>query len=138
MAARTVLQQLATENPEVLDLRLSRNFGHQTALSAGLTHISADAVITMDADLQHPPNLIPQLVAQWQQGFAVVNTIRAETDAVNPVKRYSSAIFYRLINRLSDVPITPGGADFRLLSATAVQALRSMPERQRFLRGMVS
>ncbi|POB10453.1 glycosyltransferase family 2 protein [Sulfobacillus sp. hq2] len=134
----SVIQKLSTRDPKVKGIRLSRNFGHQTALAAGLTHISADAVITMDADLQHPPDLIPQLVAQWQQGYAVVNTIRLETDSVHSLKRYSSAIFYRLINLISEVPITPGGADFRLLSETALQALQSMPERQRFLRGMVS
>ncbi|MDA8195377.1 MAG: glycosyltransferase family 2 protein [Thermaerobacter sp.] len=133
-----VIQQLASEHAEVKGIRLSRNFGHQMALTAGLEHVSADAVITMDADLQHPPELIPELVARWQQGFEVVNTVRTDAAEMRQFKRRTSALFYRLINKVSEVPIPAGAADFRLLSRQANQALLAMPERHRFLRGMVS
>lgn len=133
-----VIEDLASIYPEVRGLRLSRNFGHQVALSAGMEHVNGDAVITMDADLQHPPALISDLVAQWRNGFDVVNTLRAETRDVGWFKRGSSSLFYRAINKISDVPIIPGAADFRLLDRKAADALLSMPERNRFLRGMVS
>lgn len=133
-----VIEHLSRDYSEVLGLRLSRNFGHQVALSAGIEHVDGDAVITMDADLQHPPDLIPQLVAKWRQGFNIVNTLRANTPDTEWFKRHSSALFYLLLNKISDIPIIPAAADFRLLDRKAVDALLSMPERNRFLRGMVS
>ncbi len=133
-----IIQRLIRRHPVARGIQLSRNFGHQIALSAGLEHADGDAVITMDADLQHPPQLIPELVTKWQEGWEVVNTVRADTRTTGWFKRRTSALFYRFINKISDVPITAGAADFRLLDRKAITALLSMPERNRFLRGMVS
>lgn len=133
-----IIQRLTNLHPVARGIQLSRNFGHQIALSAGLEHADGDAVITMDADLQHPPQLIPALVAKWQEGWEVVNTIRSDSRATGWFKRRTSTLFYRFINKISDVPITAGAADFRLLDRKAITALLSMPERNRFLRGMVS
>jgi dolichol-phosphate mannosyltransferase len=121
----------------VLYLSLSRNFGHQAALTAGLAHAAGDAVIMMDGDLQHPPALIPELLARFEDGYDVVNTLRQETAAVSPAKRLYSRLFYRLFNWAASVHIEPGGADFRLLSRAAVDALNGLPEVHRFLRGLV-
>lgn len=118
-------------------LVLSRNFGHQAALGAGLAHASGDAVVMMDGDLQHPPELIPELVEQWEAGFEVVNTLRVETAEIPLAKRLWSWAFYRVFNWATSVRIQPGGADFRLMSRVAVNALNALPERRRFLRGLV-
>jgi polyisoprenyl-phosphate glycosyltransferase len=119
-------------------ISLSRNFGHQAALSAGLDAAGGDAVVMLDSDLQHPPSLIPAMVARWREGSDVVSAIRRTTADASWTKRASAGVFYWLINALSDTKVVPGAADFVLLSAPAAAALRSMPERHRFLRGMVS
>lgn len=135
----TVLRRLAGEDGRVRVVGLSRNFGHQNAVSAGLEFARGDAVIVMDADLQHPPELIPQMIAAWREGFHVVYTIREDSKAETGwLKRWTSAAFYKLINVVSDVRIVPGAADFRLMDRTVVNCLVAMPERSRFLRGMVS
>lgn len=133
-----VLDEIAREDPTVRVLLLSRNFGHQIALTAGLDAADADAVIMMDSDLQHPPSLIPELVARWRAGAEIVSAIRQTTQGVSWTKRLSSDLFYRLINLLSETYVVPGAADFCLLSRRAHQALVSVRERQRFLRGIVS
>jgi len=132
------LERIARQDPCVRVLALSRNFGHQVALTAGLDAADADAVLMMDADLQHPPECIPTMVQRWRQGYDVVSAVRQRTADSSLFKRLSSAAFYWLVNHLSDTPIVPGAADFCLLSWQAVQALRQCPERHRFLRGMVS
>jgi len=132
------LDAIARRDPGVDVYSLSRNFGHQVALSAGLDMAQGDAVVMMDSDLQHPPALIPELVRRWQSGFDVVSAVRNTTSGASIVKRATAAGFYWLINRLSDVEIVPGAADFCLLSRRAHEALLSMPEHHRFLRGMVS
>jgi dolichol-phosphate mannosyltransferase len=132
------LERIARQDPCVRVLALSRNFGHQVALTAGLDAADADAVLMMDADLQHPPECIPTMVQRWRQGYDVVSAVRQRTADSSLFKRLSSAAFYWLVNHLSDTPIVPGAADFCLLSRQAVQALRQCPERHRFLRGMVS
>lgn len=132
------LNQLARRDPSVLVYALSRNFGHQAALTAGLDAAQGDAVIMMDLDLQHPPTLIPEMVKLWQQGTDVVSAVRTRTADATWIKRLASDGFYRLVNLLSDTRIVSGAADFCLLSATACEALRQLPERHRFLRGMVS
>jgi glycosyltransferase involved in cell wall biosynthesis len=118
-------------------LWLSRNFGHQEAISAGLDSASGDAVITMDGDLQHPPEVLPELLARWHQGFEIVTTVRLSTADAGLLKRATSHWFYALLNRLSNLNLKEGSADFRLMDRAAVNALRQMPERSRFLRGMV-
>jgi glycosyltransferase involved in cell wall biosynthesis len=133
-----ILRRLAQEDPRIRILTLSRNFGHQAALTAGLDHAEGEIVISLDADGQHPPELIPEMIALIRQGYDIVQTQRVEVEQPLSFKRWSSALFYRLINVLSGTPILPGAADFRALSRQAVEALKSMPEYHRFLRGMVA
>lgn len=129
---------LHASDPRVRLIRLSRNFGHQAALTAGLAHAAGDAVITLDADLQHPPALIPELVRLWrEEGYPVVNTVRRESARQGLAKGLSSRLFYRLLSRLSEVEVREGSADFRLLDRAVVDELARLPERHRFLRGLV-
>lgn len=134
------LNALAAEDSCVRVLALSRNFGHQAAITAGLDHVDrrADAVLVMDADLENPPSAIPAMLAQLDHGHDVVMGVRQTDRAVGFLRRHASRAFYRLFNRLSDVPIMPGAPDFFLLSARAREALARMHERQRFVRGMVA
>jgi glycosyltransferase involved in cell wall biosynthesis len=119
-------------------LLLSRNFGHQVALTAGIQHAAGDVVITLDGDLQHPPELIPTLIEKAKEGFDIVNTIRLETEGEGTTKKITSKGFYRIINRLSDVKIVEGAADFRLMTRKAVDAFLQLNEKDRFTRGLVS
>jgi glycosyltransferase len=132
-----VLQQLAKEDERVKYLSFSRNFGHQLAVKAGLDHAFAPAVISMDADLQHPPALIPTLVRKWEEGAQVVATLRTYPEEISKKKRKSSQQFYKLLNLLSDIEIKEGSADFRLLDQAVVEVIRHMRENEPFLRGMV-
>jgi dolichol-phosphate mannosyltransferase len=116
----------------------SRNFGHQIALTAGLDFAAGDGVIMMDCDLQHPPAIIPELVEKWRAGYDIVSALRLDTKGVSLFKKLSSWSFYFIMNRLSDIHIPSGAADFCLLSRRVCDVLRSMPERHRFLRGMIS
>ena len=131
------LQQLAKEDERVKYLSFSRNFGHQLAVKAGLDHAFAPAVISMDADLQHPPTLIPTLVRKWEEGAQVVATLRTYPEEISKKKRKSSQQFYKLLNLLSDIEIKEGSADFRLLDQSVVEVIRHMRENEPFLRGMV-
>jgi dolichol-phosphate mannosyltransferase len=126
------------QDDRVRVLELSRNFGHQAALSAGMDATSADIVITMDGDGQHPPQMIPQMIDLIRQGYDIVQTQRVDLAQPASFKKWSSGWFYRFINSISGTPVLPGAADFRALSRQAVQALKGMPEYHRFLRGMVS
>jgi glycosyltransferase involved in cell wall biosynthesis len=132
-----VLAELRSRDDRVRYLVLSRNFGHQGALSAGMSFATGDAVIMMDADLQHPPGMIPQLLDCWEDGYEVVNTIRVETEDSTVRKRLFSRAFYWVFKALSGVAIEPGSADFRLMSRGPVDALNGLPERHRFIRGLV-
>lgn len=132
------LNAIAERDRRVRVYSLSRNFGHQVALTAGLEAARGAAVVMMDCDLQHPPELIPKMVQLWREGNDVVSAVRTSTASASWFKRFSAGAFYWMINRLSDTPILTGAADFCLLSRRAHQALRAMPERHRFLRGMVS
>ncbi len=133
-----VLASLAARDARVSFVQLSRNFGHQAALTAGLDRVDADFTITMDGDGEHPPTLIPEMLRLAEAGYDLVLTQRLEQDGLPPFKRRTSNLFYNLINRIGDTNILPGGADFRLLSRPVVDSLRKMPEYHRFLRGMVS
>jgi len=117
-------------------LRLSRNFGKEAAMTAGLDAADADAVVVIDADLQDPPELIPDLVARWREGFDVVYATRGERDGETRFKKFTSAAFYRVMERLSDTPLPRDTGDFRLLSRRAVTALGGLRERQRFMKGL--
>ena len=132
----TTLARLADEDERVKVVTLSRNFGHQTALTAGLDHASGDVVVTMDADLQDPPELIPEMLAMWREGSDVVYAVRTQREGETRFKRSTARLFYRLLQKLSDVPVTPEAGDFRLLDRRAVDAVLSMGERNRYLRGM--
>ena len=133
-----LLQELADQDNHVEAYLLSRNYGHQLALTCGLDHAEGDAVITMDGDLQHPPEMVPEMLANWEKGFQIVQTIRKATEDASFFKRFTSSVYYLLINKLSRVEITPGGSDFRLMDKQAVQAFRLYRERARFIRGMVN
>ena len=128
---------LSDEDARVGCLKFSRNFGHQIALKAGIDHFKGDALIMMDADLQHPPSLIPQMIMNWQSGYKVVGTLREDDECIGFVKRFTSRLFYKLINFLSDVPIQPNTADFRLLDKEVVKVLADMPEQDLFIRGLI-
>ena len=132
------LNALAAADPRVTACSLSRNFGHQVALTAGLDAAGGDAVLLMDSDLQHPPELVPQMLAKFRAGADVVSAVRRHTQDATWLKRVTAGAFYAFINQISETPIVPGAADFVLLSRDAHAALRAMPERHRFLRGMVS
>lgn len=119
-------------------LELSRNFGHQAALTAGMDATHGDIVITMDGDGQHPPEMIPQMLDLVLQGYDVVQTQRMDEVKPASFKKWTSGLFYRLINAISGTRILPGTADFRAMSRQAVDAIKAMPEYHRFLRGMVA
>jgi polyisoprenyl-phosphate glycosyltransferase len=127
----------ADADPRVRGIRLSRNFGHQLALTAGMSVARGDGVVTMDADLQHPPEAIPALLAAARGGNDVVYAVRSAEDAAGFWKRFSARVFYKLLNRLSSLELPEGAADFRWMSRRVVDVLASMPERHRFLRGLV-
>ncbi len=133
-----VLHRLAQDDPRVHVIPLSRNFGHQAALTAGLDAAEGDVVISLDADGQHPPELIPQMLDLYQSGCDVVLTQRIDEHQPSIFKRVTSAGFYWLVNRLGDTHILPGSADFRLMSREVVDSLKGMREYHRFLRGMVA
>jgi dolichol-phosphate mannosyltransferase len=128
----------AATDSRVRLVRLSRNFGHQLALTAGLDAARGDVVVTMDGDLQHPPEAIPTLLVEWRKGYDVVHGVRTEPGGATWFKRVTARVFYRLMGRVSPVVIPEQAGDFRLLSRRAVDALARMPERARFLRGMAS
>ena len=133
-----LLQQLACEDERVNAIELSRNFGHQAALTAGLDAAQGDYVVSLDGDGQHPPALIGEMLALAESGYDLVLTQRSDAEGGSAFKRSTAALFYRLINRIGDTQILPGGADFRLMSRTVVDAMKGMREYHRFLRGMVS
>jgi glycosyltransferase involved in cell wall biosynthesis len=132
----TLIEAIAQRDARVLALRLSRNFGKEAAMTAGLDAADADAVVVIDADLQDPPELIPTLVARWQEGFDVVYATRGERDGETRFKRFTSAAFYRVMERVADTPLPRDTGDFRLLSRRAVRALGGLRERQRFMKGL--
>ena len=131
-----VLQSLAADDPRVQLLRLARNFGKELALTAGLDHVDTDAALVIDADGQDPPELIPQFVAKWREGFDVVYGTRTRREGESWFKRFTAAAFYRVMSRLSHTPIPPDTGDFRLMSRPVLDALRQLRERQRFMKGL--
>jgi dolichol-phosphate mannosyltransferase len=131
------LRTIAAEDPDARVVALSRNYGHQYALTAGLDAAHGDAVVIIDADLQDPPEVIPQMVARWRDGADVVYGVRASREGESLFKRATAALFYRLLQRLGDASIPADVGDFRLLDRRVVDTLHEMPERDRFLRGLV-
>ena len=125
-------------HPALRGARLARNFGHQGALLAGLSEARGQAIVSMDGDLQHPPELIPELFARWREGYKVVTTERADAEDTSLFKRTTSRWFYGLFSRLTGVAMAPGNSDFRLMDATAVRALGQMNDVDLFIRGSVT
>lgn len=123
-------------NSRIKVIDLSRNFGKESALTAGLHYANGDAVIPLDSDLQDPPELIPDLIKKWHEGYKVVQCIRADRSHDSFLKRFTAGMFYRLNQKLSDVSIPVNVADFRLLDRQVVEALQLMPERTRFMKGI--
>jgi dolichol-phosphate mannosyltransferase len=117
-------------------ISLSRNFGHQKALKAGLDHANGDCVISMDGDMQHPPELINKLIEKWKEGYDVVYTVRHEAKDTALMKKMTSVVFYKILNKISDVDIPLGAADFRLLDKKVVNELRGFKENWLFIRGL--
>lgn len=131
-----VMLGLAAADPRVRLLRLSRNFGKELALTAGLDHVDADAVVVLDADGQDPPELLPEFVARWREGHDVVYGTRASREGESWLKQATARAFYRVMNRVSDTAVPADTGDFRLLSRRVVDALRGLRERQRFMKGL--
>jgi dolichol-phosphate mannosyltransferase len=131
------IEALRAQDPKVHYLQFSRNFGHQHALKAGLDHARGAAVISLDADLQHPPALIADMLHHWRNGAEIVYTRRQDKQNVGFFKKMSAKAFYWLANRLSEVPIEEGTADFRLLDRKVVDAIKSFKESHLFLRGLI-
>jgi glycosyltransferase involved in cell wall biosynthesis len=132
----TILTMSHLANRRIKIVDLSRNFGKEAALTAGLSYATGDVVIPLDADLQHPPELIPRMVAKWREGYDMVVAVRAQRTGESVVKRWAAAMFYRVMERLSDVPFPAHASDFRLLDRRVVEALKLLPEHTRFMKGL--
>ena len=137
-SSAVILNELSKADEHVEAYLLSRNYGHQMALTCGLDNADGDAVITMDGDLQHPPELLPEMLRLWENGHEIVQTKRMATEDAGFFKNITSSVYYKVINALSEVEITPGGSDFRLMDRIAVDAFKLYRERARFIRGLVN
>ncbi len=133
-----LVKTLSSKDKQVNGISLSRNFGHQIALTAGMQHARGQIIITMDADLQHPPEIIPQLLKEHSLGYDIVNTCRIDSEKTGHFKKITSRFFYRFINILADVSIPESSSDFRLMSRKALDCFLQFNERDRFTRGLVS
>ncbi len=137
-ATMAILRELQRTDRRVRVVSFSRNFGHQFAVTAGLDHAAGDAVCVIDADLQDPPEVILQMLERWRRGVDVAYGVRTEREGESALKLWTAKMFYRTINRMSDTPIPLDTGDFRLMDRAAVEAFQAMPERDRFVRGMVA
>lgn len=133
-----VMRELHARDPRVRVVSFARNFGHQVAVTAGLDRAAGDAVVLIDADLQDPPEVVLEMLARWREGYEVAYGLRTDREGESAFKRFTAQAFYRLINRVSEIPIPLDTGDFRLMDRRVVDVLRAMPERDRFIRGMVS
>lgn len=129
--------ELRASDPRVKVVELSRNFGHQVAITSGLDRASGEAVIVMDADLQHPPEVIPELVARWREGFEIVYGVMTDRAGETVLKKMTASLYYRLLARLAKIEV-PHAGDFRLIDRKALDAFKSLRERNRYVRGMFS
>ena len=132
------IANLAGEDRRVKGLRFARNFGHQAAVTAGVDVASGKAIVLIDADMQDPPEVIPEMIQRWREGFEVVYGKRIAREGETFFKRTTAALFYRILRRITDVDIPADAGDFRLMGPRAVEAFRALPERNRFIRGLVS
>nr|WP_314902315.1 glycosyltransferase family 2 protein [uncultured Deefgea sp.] len=135
---RELLIAAQAADPEIRIVGFARNFGHQTAVTAGIDAASGDAVVLIDADLQDPPEVVSEMIALWRSGYHVVYGTRVDRPGESALKLVTARAFYRVLNQLSDVPIPLDTGDFRLMDRKVVDVLKAMPERDRFVRGMVS
>ncbi|WP_316735793.1 glycosyltransferase family 2 protein [Pedobacter aquatilis] len=131
------IKEYAAQHDNIFFLEFSKNFGHQLAVKAGMDYAYGDCVISMDCDMQHPPELITEMLKKWEEGFEVVYTIREEDKTLSKGKRSSSSLFYKTLNWLSDIELESGAADFRLLDQKVVNVFRNFHENEPFLRGLV-
>lgn len=131
------IESNCANNQHVKGMRLSRNFGHQHALLAGLTHARGNAIISMDGDLQHPPEFIPQLIEKWHAGYAIVNTLRNDGEVASYFKRTTSKYFYKFFSMMTDVQIVEGSSDFRLVDRVVLKNMLEFKDIDLFLRGAV-
>lgn len=131
------IEELSNKFEEVKFIEFSRNFGHQQAVKAGIDNSNSNAVISMDADLQHPPELIPDLIKEWENGYDIVYTIRTYPKEISAFKRKTSSLYYKFLSKISDVNLMEGGgSDFRLMDSSVVDVVRNMNESDIFLRGL--
>jgi dolichol-phosphate mannosyltransferase len=137
-SALEVLRDIAAADPRVRVLSLSRNFGHQVAITAGLDAARGDAAVIIDDDLQDPPEVIAEMVGKWREGYKVVHGVRSERNGESVFKRWSASAYYRLMQWLSDTPLPLDSGDFRLVDRTVIDALVNMREESRYVRGMVA
>lgn len=134
----TLLRQAAANDPRIRVIVFSRNFGHQLAVTAGIDEARGDAVVLMDADLQDPPEVVSGMIDAWLGGYQVVYGVRTDRAGESRFKRWTAHLFYRFLNRLSDTPIPLDTGDFRLMDKSVVEVIKQIPERDRFIRGLVS
>lgn len=132
-----LIRELAEKDSHVRAITFARNFGHQTAITCGMDFARGDAVITMDGDMQHPPELIPLLLEKWKDGYDIVQTIRTSTEDSGFIKKITSAGYYKVINSISKTPVIPGGSDFRLMNRKSLDVFLRFREHARFIRGIV-
>jgi dolichol-phosphate mannosyltransferase len=132
-----VIGEYSKSRPYLKGVRLSRNMGHQAALDCGLNHATGDAVISMDADLQHPPEIALEMIQKWEEGYDIVTTLKETYKKSSLMYRLFAGTFYYLFNKFSQIKLTPNGSDFRLMSKRSLKAILSMPEYHKFYRGMV-
>lgn len=132
-----LIKSLSSMFPFVKGIKLSRNMGHQAALDCGLKHASGDAIISMDADLQHPPELISRMIDLWEKGYDVVTTQKTVNEEAGLLYKIFANTFYKVFNKYSQIKVTPSSSDFRLLSKRCLRAVLNMPEYHRFYRGLV-
>lgn len=132
------IRKLSLKDSRVHGINFSRNFGHHAALEAGLQVVKGDVILMMDADLQHPPTLIPYLIKEWEKGNDIVNTVRLATENVGLLKKLPSMMFYKVLNTLSDLELKDGESDFRLISRRALDSLNALPESPKFYRGLIN
>ena len=132
-----LIRELAEKDSHVRAITFARNFGHQTAITCGMDFARGDAVITMDGDMQHPPELIPLLLEKWKDGYDIVQTVRTSTEDSGFIKKITSAGYYKVINSISKTPVIPGGSDFRLMNRKSLDVFLRFREHARFIRGIV-
>ena len=133
-----ILKEISNNNSSVKILSFSRNFGHQCAVTAGLQYATGDAIIILDADLQDPPELIPDMILKWEEGYEVIYGKRKVREGESPFKLLSAKLFYQTLNKLSDTAIPKDTGDFRLIDKKVVDAINALPEHNKFLRGLFS